>query len=604
MPERGHNTDSCRRVLKRLLSGRYRFAELAIYLLLSILFFGRGLIGHFSTYNLGQSRDPGCYMWCLVWLPYAIGHRLNPFFTTLLWAPTGINLAWTTFMPLVDLAAYPMTATLGPIVTFNILCLVSPALAGWSAFILCRYLTKRYWPSLVGGYLFGFSPYIISQMNTHLVLMLVFPIPLAAYLVVRRVNGEFGRRAFAILLALVLMAQFLIETEIFATMTFFGGVAILLALALAKGELRRRVYSTLQDVAVSYVLVAIILSPYFYYLFAFGFPSGPPWPTDIFSADLLNFVIPTPANLPGRLDWFARITGEFTGNLGETSAYLSPGLIFIAAAFAYSHRRDFSGALLAGSLLIICVASMGIVLHVGGHKILPMPWRLISYLPLIDKALPVRFTMFAFLDLAVIAALWLSEAHPHSIFRPAVMLATILMLLPNPNALAWVNQVDLPVFFSSGLYRQYLRDGEVVLPLPSGGNDSMLWQAASGMHFRIADGYMGPDPAGFTRWPRKESRTLLPFLASHNITAIVLRNRVWRFGKFFGVPSWKSVPPSPTLWRLYLSGLKIDPIGVSDVTVYHIPPEMLAPYRSQGTSQSGDRERLGPGAATAGPPGR
>ena len=188
-------------------------------------------------------------------------------------------------------------------------------------------------------------------------------------------------------------------------------------------------------------------------------------------------------------------------------------------------------------------------------------------------------------------------------FRPAVMLATILLLLPNLKAQAWVSPIDLPVFFSSGLYRQYLREGEVVLPLPAFGNDSMLWQAASGMYFRIADGYLGPDPAGFTRWDRRESRTLLPFLASHNITAIVLRNHWWIYGKFFGAPSWKSVPSSAALWRLYLSPLKVDPVRVSDVSIYRIPPEMIAPYHAQGAPQSRDRGKLGPPAGTTGPPG-
>src|SRR5208282_6081218 len=196
--------------------------------------------------------------------------------------------------------------------------------------------TKRYWPSLIGAYLFGFSPYIVCHMTAHLVMMLIFPIPLAAYLVVRRANNDLGRRRFAVLLALVLIAQFLIEIEIFATLTFFGGIAILLALAIGKGEVRQRLRLMLQEVAVSYGLVMIVLSPYFYYLFGFSFPSGPPWPTDRYSADLLNFLIPTPANLAGQLDLSGRIAANFTGNLSEATAYLGPGLIFIAVAFAYS----------------------------------------------------------------------------------------------------------------------------------------------------------------------------------------------------------------------------------------------------------------------------
>ena len=34
-----------------------------------------------------------------------------------------------------------------------------PAVSAWAAFLLCRHLAGRFWPSLIGGYLFGFSSY-------------------------------------------------------------------------------------------------------------------------------------------------------------------------------------------------------------------------------------------------------------------------------------------------------------------------------------------------------------------------------------------------------------------------------------------------------------
>ena len=64
----------------RILPDRYGLSAFLIYLAFSILFFGRTLFGHFSTLSIGQSSDPGSSVWCLVWLPYAIAHRINPFF--------------------------------------------------------------------------------------------------------------------------------------------------------------------------------------------------------------------------------------------------------------------------------------------------------------------------------------------------------------------------------------------------------------------------------------------------------------------------------------------------------------------------------------------
>ena len=51
-----------------------------------------------------------------------------------------------------------------------------------------------------------------------------------------------------------------------------------------------------------------------------------------------------------------------------------------------------------------------------------------------------------------------------------------------------VNQ--LPTFVTNGLYRRYLRPGEIVVILTGRGNAGMLFQAASGFYFRIAGGYI------------------------------------------------------------------------------------------------------------------
>src|ERR1700722_4596036 len=116
---------------------------LLIYLIFSLLFFGRGLLGHFTTLHIGVSEDPPLMMWFLVWWPHAIASRINPILTNAIWAPLGVNLAWETALPLITLIATPLTYSIGPIATLNILCLVAPALSAWTAYILCRYITGQ-----------------------------------------------------------------------------------------------------------------------------------------------------------------------------------------------------------------------------------------------------------------------------------------------------------------------------------------------------------------------------------------------------------------------------------------------------------------------------
>ena len=51
----------------------------------------------------------------------------------------------------------------GPVAAYNVAAILLPALAALTAFLLCRHLTRSFWPSLAGGYLFGFSSYILGH---------------------------------------------------------------------------------------------------------------------------------------------------------------------------------------------------------------------------------------------------------------------------------------------------------------------------------------------------------------------------------------------------------------------------------------------------------
>src|SRR6266481_2049928 len=215
---------------------------LRIYFALAILLLDRGLIGH-TGYYLGSSTDPPQSMWFFKWWMFSLSHRLNPFVTDLVWAPAGINLAWTAFVPLPSLISIPLQLTVGEPATYNIIATLALPLAAFSAFLLCRRVTGAFWPSILGGYIFGFSPYMLGQVLEHLVLVAVFPVPLIALLALKRLDGEISPRRFAISLAALLTIQFLCSVEIFATVTMVGGFALLLALALFDGEMRARLRS-------------------------------------------------------------------------------------------------------------------------------------------------------------------------------------------------------------------------------------------------------------------------------------------------------------------------------------------------------------------------
>ena len=45
----------------------------------------------------------------------------------------------------------PVTLLFGPVVAYNLAAVLLPALAAWTAFLLCQHVTGTFWPSVAGG---------------------------------------------------------------------------------------------------------------------------------------------------------------------------------------------------------------------------------------------------------------------------------------------------------------------------------------------------------------------------------------------------------------------------------------------------------------------
>ena len=479
---------------------------------------------------------------------------------------------WPSCSPLV---ALPVILTLGPVAAFNLLMLLAPALAAWTAFLLCRYVTNSFWPSFAGGYLFGFSTYELAHLTAHLNLSMVFLVPLSTLLVLRYVRGDLGQRAFVWRLALVLFVQFLLSTEVFGTLTLFGTIAIGLAAYDGGAVLRQRLKDTGLRIATAYAIVAVALSPYLFYFF-----KGPVHATNtLYDSDLANFLIPTQiTGLGGKA--LASASAKFAGNYAETAAYVGLPLLVLAISFVRGRRRFAGGRLLSIMLLVVAVASLGSALRIRGLRTIPLPWALVKPLPLIGFALPDRFTLYMFLVLGLIAAIWLASASNTWVSwkKWGLVAAGVLVLFPNLPGGFWSGATNVPPFFAEGMYKTYLTRGETVLVIPAGrpGADSQLWQIDSGMYFRLAGGYLTRDtPRGLLCLPLAKAvltsdleRYPLGLEAPGELRALLARRGVQTvllYGEL-GEP-----------WRPVLAQLGLRGLDVGGLTLYHVPPEMIAP---------------------------
>jgi len=487
-------------------------AALLLYAATSIALFGIPILSGPSSRYVGWGADPASHTWFLAWWPHAIASWTNPFVTHAVWAPSGFNLAGSTSIPGPSIVLAPITALAGPVVSYNVLALAAPALSAWGAYFLCRRLSGRFVPAVAGGYLFGFSTYELGQLTGHPNLAMVPLIPLAVLLVLRRLWGEVGPRAFVSMLALVLVGQFLISTEIFLTMTLFGGIALLLGLAFF-WDRRAALVRTGGLIGLAYAIAAVPLAPFLYYVVrsASHTPIYSFYPA-LYSTDALNFVVPTPLTFFGR-HRFADVAGRFSGNISEQTGYLSVPLVASVLVFAVTRWRNAATRLLLAMLAVVVVASVGPTLRVKGSDIVTFPWRALVRLPLVKYVLPARLMMYGFLLVAVIVVLWLAEPGRRPLLpapaldppwaRWILILLGAVLLLPNLSYPAWNTSVDTPAFFADGLYRTRLPTGANVLVIPyADRGNSMLWQAQAGFAFRMPEGYVSVvPPPEFSRWP-------------------------------------------------------------------------------------------------------
>src|SRR5439155_13221094 len=114
--------------------------------------------------------------------------------------------------------------------------------------------------SVAGGYLFGFSPYLLAQTQGHLHLTSVFLVPLIALVLLRYVEGTLTGSRFVLALAVLLAAQISFSTELALTLTLAIGVSLALAAILVPAS-RRRLRLMLLPLLASYAAAALITSP-------------------------------------------------------------------------------------------------------------------------------------------------------------------------------------------------------------------------------------------------------------------------------------------------------------------------------------------------------
>lgn len=528
-----------------------------------------------SVVGVNPASDYQIMAWSLGWWPWAAAHGANPLHTDLLWPPGGFSTLWMTTIPGPALLGLPVTLTAGPLVAYNVLVLLAVPLASAAAYLLCRELTDNTAASIVGGLLFGLSPYMLGHtLSEHLDLTFVFPLPLLALLVVRRLRGRTTGRRFVFGFALLLLLQLGASVELFIDTTLL--VAVGVALGLIGGGLRRPAYLHASGlIAVAYAVCLPVLVPVAVH--GLRTAHGPLRfvPQD-YSTDVLNVLVPTATVLAGRLDGARHISEHFVGNVGEQDGYLGiPLVIIVLLALRAEWRR---GAWLAAGLLVAAMLlSLGPTLTTNGSPVVGMPFTP-ARLPLLRNLLPARMSLFVSLGAAALCALWLARPQ-HKLIRAGTAALLVASLLPNfwpPHRLphAWGVRDEfgwstkhVPLGFVGGsTWKRVIPSGSNLLVIPAGDRTAALyWQVKSDMRFSLAApatpfappklaaqpivrGLVNDQP------PSLPAARLRAFLVANRIRAVVLTRHGDR------------------LWRDAVAGAtQTRPVVLNDVHAYRVP---------------------------------
>jgi hypothetical protein len=535
---------------------------LALYGGVSLGLFGPWILDRMSTWFLSaQPQDGSLFVWAFNWWPFATSHHYSALYSYAAWAPAGINLAWATTIPAPALALQSLTHSYGPMFSFNVAELAAPALAAWTAYLLCRRVTRSFFPALIGGFFFGFSPSVIDEIGQgHPSLTLVFLVPLCAYLVVRLLEGSIHPLVYAQLLGVVLAAQFYIGDEILATMTLVGGLCALIGYAAGPAARRRRLLRAIAPTAAGYAIAVILALPLLN--IAFTRPriiKAIHFSTIQYGAkgagDFLRYIT------PGR---FTEHWGMFGTRWGDNPWYLGVPLIAVIILFAVTERRRRATWMLIAGLLLILLVSLGDQLSVFGAQILP--WRLFAAIPVLNIAQPGRLVTYAYLIIAVIVARWLARSSrppqpppqpspyppssplwrptplPRRSLRPLGWLPAALAaltILPNYTADVWAQNVPNLTFLASGTYKRYITPGEIVWVLEVHPDRQLVWQAETGFYFRLSGGFFGGTPQGVPEGALQERLAIgqvgpavtvadiRNYVAAHHVGAIIATQVPW-----------------------------------------------------------------------------
>ncbi|GGK04832.1 hypothetical protein GCM10011583_40700 [Streptomyces camponoticapitis] len=542
------------RVLLELvrLRTRVRPVDLAVagFFLLSSVLLYKGLWADLDRAYLADSmQDQNQWEWFFAVTADNVTHLRNPLFTTYQGFPDGVNLMANTVMLGLSVPLTPVTLLFGPTVTWALvltLGLTATAVAWYWLFV--RRITRVRPAAALGAGLAAYAPPMMSHGTAHPNFLVLFMIPVIIDRALRLCEArDRGRRVVrdGVLLGLFVTYQIFLGEEplLLAAM---GMLIFALSYALARPDVARAALpSLLRGLGVALaVCLPLVALPLYWQFF------GPQSYHSVLHGD-------NAGNSPlAFLEFSGRaLLGDETRadtlamNRTEQNAFYGWPLTALAFGIVVWLWRSALVKALTGTVLVAALLSMGQRIRIPfTDVVLPGPWRALAHQPLFESVIESRVAMIcapALGILLVLAAERIAVLEPrtHRMVGLAAIAVALLPIMPTPQPVR--ERAEVPRFITDGMYRDYVTEGESVVPVPLPspvGAEALHWQSATGFGFSVPDGYFngpwGPERMGiYGAAPRYTSNLLRDIRYGARIPEI---GPSWRAQAKLDLAFWKA----------------------------------------------------------------
>jgi len=490
----------------------------AAYLILSVLLWWHVWSTHPTSVTTCGCDDPALFLWFLEWPAYAIAHGHNPFYSTALFHPGGIDLLSNTSVLGIGVPLAPVTWLFGPVATLNVASTLTPAL---SALSMCWLLRRwvSWWPAaFTGGLLYGFSPFVFDNLaSAHLMTAaLVLPPLMVACLDDLLIRRRHRPVVTGAALGLLLVLQFFVGTEVLVMIVLTAIVGLVLVVVYAavferEAFLARAPGSLVGLATAGGVSVVLLAYPAWVALAGPAHLSGLVWPSitpgsgGLTASDLYHLSYGSPS--------LVRLLAGYQGPGLPDAGYLGLGtLAVVVVGLAVWHRDR--------RLWFFTALGLSVVVLALGRQSYWTPWRILARVPVLENAVPGRLMAMVTLCAAILVAVVVDRTRTAvaalggravgALAAAAVVAVAIVPMAAaeRGNVPFTTRAVVSPPWFDGPARRLPAHHVVYAFPPPAAGGAALAWQAVDGFRFALATG-AGPGSIARRAGPERAAQMLL-----------------------------------------------------------------------------------------------